>query len=255
MLFPLFNNRRKQILAEPFPYEWNTYLDNNVGLYRRLTVDEKDRLREITKVIVREKNWEGCKGLVLTDEHRVTIAAQASMLILGIDHDYFANVKSILIYPAGYTVKTTVTNGRIVSEGPSDRLGEAWSGDLPVILSWPDALAGGRDETDGHNVVLHEFAHKLDNRDGAGDGVPKLSSDAEYHRWSVVMSHEFEVLQYRASTGQPSLLDKYGATNAAEFFAVTTECFFERPRELRHYHPDLYRIFRDYYKQDPAARR
>ena len=253
MLFPLFNNRRKQILAEPFPYEWNTYLDNNVGLYRRLSVDEQERLRDIAKVMVREKNWEGCKGLVLTDEHRVTIAAQAAVLILNVEHDYFGNVKSILVYPAGYSAKTTVTDGRIVSEAPVNRLGEAWSSDLPIILSWPDALAGGRHEGDGHNVVLHEFAHKLDNRDGKGDGVPRLKTDAEYHRWSVVMSHEFEVLTYRASMGQPSLLNQYGATSPAEFFAVSTECFFERPRELRHYHPDLYKIFQEYYKQDPAG--
>lgn len=255
MLLPFFHNKRRQILEEPFPEEWNAYLDGNVGLYHLLDIDEKSRLRDITKVLVHEKNWEGCNGLALTDEHRVTIAAVASVLLLNLEHDYFGNVESILVYPAAYTVKTKVTTGSIVSEVPSERLGEAWSSDLPVIVSWPDALAGARREDDGHNVVLHEFAHKLDNRDsGGGDGVPKLGSDAEYRRWSVVMSHEFEVLKYRASTGQPTVLNKYGATSPAEFFAVSTECFFERPRELRHLHPDLYKVLVDFYRQDPAER-
>jgi hypothetical protein len=252
--FPFFQNKRKQILAEPFPDDWNRILDNNVRLFGLLNADEQARLRDITKVLVREKNWEGCRGLEMTDEVRVTIAAQAAMLLLGIDHDYFANVQSILVYPAGYSAKKTVTDGRFVSEVRDDRLGEAWSGDLPVILSWPDALDGGRNVFDGRNVVLHEFAHKLDNRDGTGDGVPRLGSRQEYDRWSEVMTREFELLTYLASTGQPSLLNQYGATSPAEFFAVTTECFFERPLELRRYHPDLYTIFKDFYRQDPVDR-
>jgi len=253
-LFPLFNNRRKQIVAEEFPAQWERYLTENVALLGRLNVEEKARLRDIVKVMVREKSWEGCQGLELTDEHRVTIAGQAGMLIVNQEHNYFGNVQSILIYPAGYKVKTTTTEGRIVSEVAATRLGEAWSSDLPIILSWPDALAGCRNEADGHNVVLHEFAHKLDNRDGQGDGVPKLGSDAEYSRWSTVMSHEFEVLKWRLSTGQPTLIDPYGSTSPAEFFAVSTECFFERPREVRRFHPDLYRILKEYYRQDPAGR-
>lgn len=254
MLFPFFHNRRKQILAEPFPDGWRRYLDENVRLYGHLEADEQTRLREIAKVLVREKNWEGCQGLALTEEMPVTIAAQAALLIVNLDHDYYANVESILLYPASYRAVEYVGSGRIVTEMPVDRLGEAWSGNLPLILSWPEALAGGRNENSGRNVVLHEFAHKLDNRDGVVDGVPRLGSDTDYERWSNVMSREFERLKYMASIGHPTLLDWYGAKSPAEFFAVSTECFFGHPIEMRRHHPDLYAVLGAYYRQDPAAR-
>jgi hypothetical protein len=190
----------------------------------------------------------------MTDEVKVTIAAQAALLILAMDHDYFSNVESILVYPFDYVaVETTVGSDRIVNVGPSFRAGEAWSTG-PIVLSWPDALAGGRNESDGRNVVLHEFAHKLDYRNGSADGVPRLKTKLEYDRWSEVMSREFDELVRDSETGHATLLNKYGATNPAEFFAVTTECFFERGGQLKSSHPNLYEVFRGFYNQDPAGR-
>ena len=254
MPFTLFQNRRKKLLAEPFPAEWIPYLQNNVWHYHTLNETERASLHDLVRVLVEEKNWEGCKGLVMTPEIQVTIAAQAAMLLLGIDHDYFANVEAILVYPFDYVAtEQTVGPGRVVVEAPSHRLGEAW-GQGPVIVSWPEALMGGRIGGDGRNVVLHEFAHKLDFRDGRADGVPKLSGREAHERWSAVMSVEFQSLVNAAHEGVPTLINQYGATNPAEFFAVATECFFEQPREMRHYHPPLYAIFQDFYGQDLAAR-
>ncbi|MCW3061979.1 MAG: mtfA [Capsulimonas sp.] len=254
MPFTLFQNRRKKLLAEPMPAEWIPYLQRNVWHYHTLSEGERASLHDILRVIIDEKNWEGCKGLVMTPEIQVTIAAQAAILLLGTPHDYFANVEAILVYPYDYVaMEQTVGPGRVVSETPSYRLGEAWS-QGPVIVSWPEALTGGRIGGDGRNVVLHEFAHKLDYRDGRADGVPKLSGREAQERWSEVMSAEFQFLVNAAHDGVPTLLNQYGATNPAEFFAVATECFFEQPREMRHFHPQLYKIFQDFYGQDPAVR-
>jgi Mlc titration factor MtfA (ptsG expression regulator) len=204
---------------------------------------------------VHEKSWEGCNGLEMTDEIRVTIAAQAALLLIAIQHDYYANIESVLVYPSSYVARERINQpGMVVTDVATGRLGEAWRGDWPVVFSWPDALAGGRNESDGRNVVLHEFAHKLDFRDGAGDGVPRLGSRDEYERWSRVMSAAYQELVVQSANGHATLLNHYGATNPAEFFAVTTECFFERGRELLHDNPELYEAFKGYYRQDPAAR-
>lgn len=138
-------------------------------------------------------------------------------------------------------------------EGESHRLGEAWSNG-PVVLSWQDVEIGGMNERDGHNVVLHEFAHKLDVNDGSVDGVPFLDSNEQINEWSEIMSKEYERLVQASEHGKATLLDHYGATNPGEFFAVATECFFEKPVQMQHKHPDLYELLKGYYKQDTAAR-
>lgn len=254
MSFSLFTSRRKQLSSEPFPTRWLHYLASNVRLYHTLDSNEQYALKTITRILVEEKNWEGCKGLVLTDEIKVTISGQAAFLLLGLGHDYFSNVESILIYPFDYVaIQTTVEPGQIVTVIPSFRAGEAWSSG-PIVLSWPNALAGGLDESDGRNVVFHEFAHKLDFRNGSADGVPKLKNKVEYDRWTDVMSREYEELIGTSESGHLSLFNSYGATNPAEFFAVTTEAFFERARMLKSHHPALYDVFRAYFNQDPASR-
>ena len=251
MRFPW--SRAPDPLAEPFPQPWLAILKANVSLYRRLSPAQKGRLRDDLRVFNARKSWEGCRGLAMTDEIRVTISAQACLLGLGFEPgDVFPNVESILVYPAGYVAtQRSVGPGGVVREGPSARAGEAWSVG-PVILSWPDVLAGGRNWADGHNVVLHEFAHKLDFRDGAGNGVPPLGEAGQYETWSRVMSAEYATLVAQKAAGEETLLDWYGATDPAEFFAVATECFFERPRELADMHPALYDVLRGYYRQNPA---
>jgi hypothetical protein len=251
----LKNRRRQQLRTQPFPSQWRRILECNVVSYAWLNEQEKRKLRSDVQVVVAEKNWEGCGGLRITDEIKVTIAAQACLLVLGMEEEYFDLVQSILVYPDAYAAPgRTITKGGLVLEGVSHREGEAWYRG-PVVLSWAEALASGRRQSHGDNLVLHEFAHQLDMQDGReADGTPWLRSRSQYQRWQQVMEREFRQLEQDCEHGRRTLLDCYGATNRGEFFAVATECFFERPRELAHRHPELYEVLRDYYRQDPARR-
>lgn len=247
-------HQRRELLAQPFPIAWLGYLAANVALYRTLTSKEQAKLGGIARVLVAEKSWEGCGGLVLTEEIVVTIAAQAALLTLGFEDEYYPNVETILVYPQGFLVTVRRPGvGGVIQEQVVPYAGEAAQRG-PVVISWADALWGGRTPGDGHNVVLHEFAHKLDMRDGVADGAPYLRDGAQIETWSRVMSAEYHGLLAAIGAGEPTLLDAYGATNAAEFFAVATECFFELPRHMQSEHSELYMVLRDYYRQDPAAR-
>ena len=247
-------NHRRELLAQPFPTAWAGYLSANVALYRTLTAHEQTRLGDITRVLVAEKGWEGCGGLTLTEEILVTIAAQAALLVLGFEDEYYPNVETILVYPQGFLVTVRRPGvGGVIAEQMVPYAGEAAQRG-PIVISWADARHGGRTLGDGHNVVLHEFAHKLDMRDGAADGAPYLRDAAQIETWSRVMSAEYQGLVEATSAGEPTLLDAYGATNAAEFFAVATECFFELPRRMQGEHPELYGVLSGYYRQDPAVR-
>jgi Mlc titration factor MtfA (ptsG expression regulator) len=249
----LRNRRRRRLLAEPFPAEWRKYLEANVSAYPTLSETEQAKLRDRVRIFIAEKNWEGCGGLAITDEIKVTIAGQACLLILGYDDFCFERVKSILVYPHGYLAPQEAPNEiGIVDSAGSARLGEAhYRG--PVVLSWSDALAGGRTHRDGKNLVYHEFAHELDMLDGAADGTPPLP-DGQRARWRDVMTAEYQRLIRDSEHGRATLLDEYGTTNEAEFFAVATECFFEKGLPLQRRHPQLYELLRDFYRQDPAAR-
>jgi hypothetical protein len=257
---PIRDHKRKALLAEPMPDEWRGFIEANVAHYAYLSDDEKRRLEDDTRVFVAEKVWEAGGEHDLTDEMKVTVAAQACLLLLGWDDvrrtDLFPNVPTVIVYPTGYhaTERGARAGGFVRVEESSARLGEAWSSDLPVVLSWHSAREGGVIPDDAHNVVLHEFAHKLDMIDGAADGVPRLSSGEAYDAWAEVMSQEYAALQHDAEKHHKSFLDHYGATNEAEFFAVATEAFFEKSVRMRNEHPRLYEVMRDYYQQDPAAR-
>jgi Mlc titration factor MtfA (ptsG expression regulator) len=254
MIFSWFKNRRrKALLAHPFPTEWLSYLETNVGHYRFLCDEEQAEIRDMLRVFIAEKNWEGCGGLVITDEIRVTIAAQACILILGLDHDCLSAVTTILVYPQGFIVPTTVRKGFLVTETDVPMLGQAFLRG-PVILAWDDVLRSGRDPSDGENLVYHEFAHQLDFIDGIIDGTPPLSSPEEYQAWRVGMGQAYEQLLRDTQAGQYTLLGSYAAKNAGEFFAVATERFFDKPDELEYYHPTLYGLLRAYYHQDPGRR-
>jgi Mlc titration factor MtfA (ptsG expression regulator) len=254
MLFAwLKQRRRRQLLATPFPEEWLAYLHNNVALYATLTEAERAKLRDLLRVFVADRTWEGCGGLTVTDEMKVTVAAQAMLLVLNIDHDYFARVPSILIYPSGYRAPSERHGPDGTVGRDPGRLGEAWYRG-PVVLAWDSVLGGGKNAFDGQNVVLHEFAHQLDFLDGYSDGTPPLSSREEYRRWHEVMTAEYERLVRESEQGRARVLDAYGATNPAEFFAVATEAFFEKAVSLKRRHPALYEVLQGYYRQDTAAR-
>ena len=206
-----------------------------------------------------EKHFEGCAGLVLTDEIKLTIAAQACLLLLHRDMDYYPGLQSILVYPSTYFANTTRhREAGVLEETRHSRLGEAWHSGA-VVLAWDAVRNGAANPEDGHNVVLHEFAHQLDFEDGSADGAPLLGGDgpfwkrpAKYITWAKVLSEEFKQLQATVEFQKHSILDAYGATNAAEFFAVATEFFFEKPHALQQKHPELYAELKSFYKQDPV---
>ena len=225
---------------------------SNVRYYKSLRDDERSKLRDDLQILIAEKNWEGCAGLDITDEMKVTIAAQIAILTLGYQQQYFERVLSILVYPDTYVAaEQNVTQGRVILEGHSAREGEAWYRG-PVILSWTEVLAGGRGNNRSHNVVFHEFAHQLDMLNGrSADGVPAMESNAQASRWVRTLDREYAQLSHDCQHGMPTILDCYGATNKAEFFAVATEAFFNRPRELKRHHAELFTNLCEYYRQIP----
>jgi len=250
--------KRAEILETPFPDAWRQVIRRNVAHYARLTDDEQSRLCELTQVFVAEKIWEGCGGLTLTDEMRVTIAAQACLLVLELPHRMYREVESILVYPGAVqrperAQGVFVRSPDLIVQGPVALLGEAHHGG-PVILAWDRVLRDGQRPADGHNLVYHEFAHKLDMLDGSADGTPPLSNHGELSNWAKTCESAFLALKNKTERDAPTLLDSYGATNEAEFFAVATEHFFDRPRSLQQHMPELYEALSGFYHQDPAAR-
>lgn len=246
--------RRERLDKLPFPAEWLGILRERVPYYDLLSCDEQDQLRKLIRVFMAEKEFEGCGGLEMTDEIRVTIAAQACILLLNREHDYYAGLHSILVYPSSYRAPAKFVDPvGVVHEGDQGRLGEAWLRGA-VILSWDDVRRGSADFQDGQNVTLHEFAHQLDQEDGTFDGAPVLEKLSHYRSWARVLLKEYKALGEAAERGQETLIDQYGATDPAEFFAVITEAFFERPKALKEKHPELYEELRKFFQQDPLAR-
>ena len=253
-MFGMFKKqRRERLRSQPFPPPWLDIIERNVPIFNRLPPADQRELQGDIQVFLDEKRFEGCGGLELTDEIRVTIAAQACLLLLRRETDYYPRLITILVYPHAYVAKgVEAIGGRVVLEGETVRLGEAWK-DGVVVLSWDDVRSGASDVHDGHNVVLHEFAHQFDQQDGAADGTPILEHRSQYVSWARVLSEDYDQLRRDAEQGRRNVLDEYGATNPAEFFAVATECFFEKPTQLQRKHPELYEELRTYYRQDPAT--
>jgi len=253
----LRDRRRRRLLSGPFPADWDAHLVRNVPHYAWLDLQERRRLHDLVRVFVAEKRWEGCGGLALTDEIRVTIAAQACLLILALPDDLYRSVRSILVYPSTVVPPPQRLGALEIAMQPVDAprpiLGQARLRG-PVILVWDAVERTGRHPERGHNVVIHEFAHALDLFDGSGDGTPPLRGLAEVRRWVEVCSREYRTLRGQARHDGPRLLDRYGATNEVEFFAVVTEMFFDRPLALRRQHEELYAVLKAFYRQDPAAR-
>jgi MtfA peptidase len=247
----LRNRRIKQLAIMPFPDEWEKILERNVSLYRYLPDALRDQLRNDIKIFITEKRFEGLGGLEISDEIKVTIAAEASMLLLNRKNSDYPKLTSILVYPNTYvTNQSTPIGGGVYIEGQSVRLGESWQHGS-VVLAWENVKQGAVNAQDGHNVVLHEFAHQLDQEDGIADGAPILEKQSSYTTWARILSKEYEHLRSNAEHHKKSVMDKYGATNPAEFFAVATETFFEKPAQLKKKAPDLYAELKGFYNVDP----
>jgi len=245
--------RRKRLAGRPFPDEWLAMIERNVPFYRRLPPEDQKELQQHILIFTAEKRFEGCGGLEITDEMKVTIAAQACILLLHRKTDYYPGLFSILVYPRSYVVhKARHLVGRIMLEGPDIRLGESWRRGS-VVLSWDDVRRSAADVHDGHNVVFHEFAHQLDSSGAKGDSTPVVQKRSTYIAWARILRKDYEELRREVGCNRPTFLGEYGASDPAEFFAVATEYFFKKPRELQRFHPNLYEELKHFYQQDPAA--
>src|SRR5881628_1590163 len=237
----------------PIPDAWPGIVERNVSLARGLSSDERERLLRLVQVFLADKHFEGCGGLTLTEEMKVTIATEACLLLLHLEGPCYPTLRTVLVYPHGFVPKLARSPGTgEMVPSPVRLMGESW-GDGVVVISWDDTIRGARNPVDGENVVLHEFAHQLDAEDGVTDGAPLLGPSA-LRTWGGVLSEEYERLRRDIAHDRGSALDDYGATNKAEFFAVATETFFEKPLQLEREHPELYGQLQQFYQQDPARR-
>ena len=226
--------RQRTLVIERFP------------LWEEVPEDIRMETEGWMHVFLSEMSFEPCGGLAeVTEEMRLAIAAPACLLIAKRPQDYYERLRSILVYPDAFTVKN--------EWGAEDvNLGESW-GTGSVVLSWQSVKQGDLNPEDGLNVVLHEFAHQIDQEDGAGDGVPELEETEDYGRWSRAFLPAYDAFCERVNAGKRSVLDDYGAENPAEFFAVATETFFERSKGLKREEPEIYAELVRFYGMDPGT--
>lgn len=280
----LRDKRREKLRALPIPQHWEEIVDANVPHSRLLDDGEFDELLRHAQVLMAEKRFEGCKGLEVTEEIKLTIAAWGAILLLGRDTDYYPKLHTILVYPEEFVVpvKRSLDDGAGGAELEEDeaRIGESLGEGGPgtIVLAWAEVMKAAGEWADGVNVAIHEFAHQLDSEDGELNGTPLLGDPALRERWLSVFQSEFERLERAVETYEIALdradeaeregiadssdlpapieplLDPYALSNPAEFFAVAMETFFEWPQELEREHPALYGLLREWTTQDPAAR-
>jgi Mlc titration factor MtfA (ptsG expression regulator) len=245
--------RRAALARQPFPTHWQDWLRARTSIYGRVPPELQSRLHALIRIFVSEKTFVGCNGLTVTEEMRVVIAAYACLLVVNRPDvprsHFYDDLFSILVYPTPFIVPHTHRDGHgVITEGHRVLSGQAWDS-RRIIVSWQDVEEG---LATGHNVVLHEFAHYLDMEDETMDGAPGLGSVRAYREWSRVFWYEYDRLRAALAAGQPTFLDPYAASEPAEFFAVVTEAFFEKPREFELQHAGLYEQLRRYYRVDPA---
>ena len=244
--------RRRRIAGRPFPAAWREIVRRRVPLVAELPAAQQLRLKKHVQVLLAEVPFVGCAGLQVTDEMRVTIAAQAAFLLLGRGGS-FGNLREVLVYPGHFVVPRTEPGaGGVVHDGRDVLAGQSWQRGQ-VIVAWDAVRDGAADPHDGANVVFHEFAHQLDQDTGAANGAPYVGRGALQQAWAAVMNREFGALQARLARAEPGLVDAYGATSPAEFFAVASEVFFERPAELAAERPALYQQLARCYRLDPSS--
>lgn len=250
----LRRHHRRKLLETPFPEAWSKILHEDVPAINWLDPASQKRLHEIMMILIDEKYWEGGGGLTVTERMRVIVASQAAIPILHLDlTDYYHNVRTFILYPAAYVqTQSQVGSDGLVHSG-SANLGEAWYNG-PVILSWQAVEQSAQQPGRGNNVVFHELAHAIDMLSGMTNGTPPLREAADYQPWHAVMTKTFEEVRGRYARGQRDAIRPYGVTNVAEFFAVTTELFFDAPLILQKSHPEVYARYRTFWGQDPAAR-
>lgn len=245
--------RRERVLAQPFPAAWRHILRRRVPYVHRLPPDLQLQLKKLIQLFIAEKAFVGCRGLEITDEVRVTIAAQASLLLLNRGGAGYADLHRVLVYPSAFIVdRVQPQGGGVLQDQRQVLAGESWS-QGQVILSWDDVLECAATPDDGRNVVIHEFAHQLDQAHGPANGAPWLGAGRSYAQWSAVLGDAFARLQAQVAWGESTLIGAYGATSPAEFFAVVSEVFFEQAGALATEQPALYAELSRFYRVDPRA--
>jgi len=243
--------RQDRIRRRPFPAEWNAILRRTFPRIGRLSAADRTELEGLIHVFLAEKRFEGAAELIVTDEMRLTIAAQACLLLLHRVADPYPGLFSVIVYPHEYLASQRVRDEiGLVRETRQVRLGETGARGA-VVVSWDAAERGASDENGGRSVVLHEFAHLLDAEAGGFDGAPRLRHRTMYADWSLILEREFDALRRGGGTDDLLDLDAYAATSPAEFFAVATERFFQAPHALAHRRPALFAALAGFYEQDP----
>ncbi|MEO8029624.1 MAG: zinc-dependent peptidase [Gemmatimonadota bacterium] len=268
LLKPLLTRFIKRELSQedaaPVPVEWLRELGQQVPLTNGLGAARRQLLLARARELIQTCHWEGCGGLTLTEPMQLVIAAQAALLALELPADAYADLREILVYPSTMVPRraTPSRDPYAASEAGQPIAGEAWKTGT-VVVSWGAALQGGVNPSDGHNTILHEFAHILDFRAGLTAPIdleirrydPILLSTASTPStrevWHKLISDNYTRFCAQLEANQPSVIDDYGATNESEFFAVATEVFFEKPAELMAQYPELYAGLKFFYRQDP----
>ena len=256
VLIWFFITRRRRarlltLLSTPLKASDISLLEKNVGLYALLPEELRSQLHGLIQVFLAEKKFIG-RGIDITEDIRLTVAGNACLLLLHSHRKTFPGFTSILIYPETYVAHQTTQDGALQTRETSRRAGESWIRG-PVVLSWSDVISGSKNANDGHNVVIHEFAHKLDEQTGQMDGLPLLREQAHYKEWSEILGAEYISLQERAKRRKNKVLDTYGTVSPPEFFAVATESFFEKPRQMKSRLPDLYGQLKTFFQLDPES--
>ena len=246
--YPVWRTRR--ILSRPLPDSWLAIIKRRLPFLGSLSDSEQQQMINNVQLFIARKKFYGCGGLTMTDEIKVTIAAEACLLLLNRPTRVYPRLKHILVYPFAFkNDHERINHDGTVNVGGRGLLGESWHFGK-IILSWDDVEKGVRNFNDGHNVVLHEFSHQLDSESGSTNGAPLLHTNS-YACWANVMSKEFKQLNRDFEHRHKSVMDYYGTTNPAEFFAVATETFFEKPGKMHNEHPELYQVLKNYYSVDP----
>ena len=254
MLHWLRGRRRRALRDRTFPPVWDDLLARSMRQYAWLDEAERGRLKEFVAIWLEEKRFEGCRGMRITDEVRVSIAGQAGLATLGLEGEYFDHLKSVLVYPTDYAAEKSVPlggGGEIVTR--EERLGETWSGGS-IVFSWPRVVQGGRMRDGPRSVVIHECAHAFDLLDGEIDGVPPIGSPRARQRWAMSLAGCFERFLDALDEGRPTLLDDYAAEGLSEFFAVSSEAFFQEPHRLWRSDEELCVLLAEAWRQDPRRR-
>ncbi|WP_170759407.1 zinc-dependent peptidase [Ruegeria lacuscaerulensis] len=242
---------RQKLLSTPLSDQQQTIIEQQVPLIRRLPPDLRAHLDGKVNLFLDQVSFYGCEGLEVTDEMRLAIAAQACLLVVNSDL-WYDHLTTILIYPSAFKSRQRRQDGYVVSEKEIVRTGESWDRG-PVILSWSHSKQGALNDRDGQNVVLHEFAHQVDDMSGGTNGVPILSDGQSFAEWERVFLTAYDAHVRAVERGQHTVIDAYGAVGHEEFFAVSVEVFFEKPRELKGAVPDVYNQLSKLFRLDPVS--